>query len=136
MCLQYKSFENTVGKRENARNEHFLLFSQSFLPIWRTFCHFHRMLKIRLQTLSVWKCSKFIVYERVKSIKQQIFRLVQIESICRQQNRYNLITEMLFEMCRKYCEKRRKCWLPAFSPFPTMFSKSFFFRVIKSGIVW
>ena len=23
---------------------------------------------------------------------------------------------------RKYCGKRRKCWLPAFSPFPTMFS--------------
>ena len=24
----------------------------------------------------------------------------------------------------KYCEKRRKCWLPAFSPFPTKFSKA------------
>ena len=24
---------------------------------------------------------------------------------------------------RKHCGKRRKCWLPAFSPFPTMFSK-------------
>ena len=22
----------------------------------------------------------------------------------------------------KHCGKRRKCWLPAFSPFPTMFS--------------
>ena len=28
---------------------------------------------------------------------------------------------------RKHCGKRRKCWLPAFSPFPTMFSKAFFF---------
>ena len=26
---------------------------------------------------------------------------------------------------RKHCGKRRKCWLPAFSPFPTMFSKGF-----------
>ena len=26
------------------------------------------------------------------------------------------------ESFRKYCEKRRKCWEPAFSPFPTMFS--------------
>ena len=25
---------------------------------------------------------------------------------------------------RKHCGKRRKCWLPAFSPFPTMFSKA------------
>ena len=28
--------------------------------------------------------------------------------------------------------KRRKCWLPAFSPFATMFSKGFLYRVIKS----
>ena len=28
--------------------------------------------------------------------------------------------------------KRRKCWLPAFSPCPTMFSKGFFLRVVKS----
>ena len=27
--------------------------------------------------------------------------------------------------------KRRKCWLPAFSPFPTTFSKSFFLWVIN-----
>ena len=27
--------------------------------------------------------------------------------------------------------KRRKCWLPAFSPFPTMFSKGFFHGVVK-----
>ena len=33
---------------------------------------------------------------------------------------------------RKHCWKRRKCCLPAFSPFPTMFSKAFFFRVVKS----
>ena len=28
MCLQYKSFENTVGKGEIARKEQFLLFPQ------------------------------------------------------------------------------------------------------------
>ena len=33
---------------------------------------------------------------------------------------------------RKHCGKRRKCCLPAFSPFPTMFSKGFFPRVVKS----
>ena len=31
MCLQYKSFENTVGKGEIAHNEQFLLFPQCFL---------------------------------------------------------------------------------------------------------
>ena len=33
MCLQYKSFENTVGKGEIARNKQFLLFAQCFLPV-------------------------------------------------------------------------------------------------------
>ena len=28
--------------------------------------------------------------------------------------------------------KRIKCWLPALSPFPTVFSKVFFSRVVKS----
>ena len=28
--------------------------------------------------------------------------------------------------------KRRKFWSPPFSPFPTVFSKAFFFKVIKS----
>ena len=38
---------------------------------------------------------------------------------------------------RKYCGKRRKCWLPAFSPFPSMFSKGFSVRGVslKVGIV-
>ena len=39
-CLQYKSFENTAGKGEIARNEQFLLFPHCFLPIWITFFHF------------------------------------------------------------------------------------------------
>ena len=35
MCLWYKSFENTMGIGEIARNEQFLLFPQCFLPVWR-----------------------------------------------------------------------------------------------------
>ena len=37
-----------------------------------------------------------------------------------------------FEKGRKHCGKRRKCWLPVFSPFPTMFSKALHFRIGKS----
>ena len=33
---------------------------------------------------------------------------------------------------RKHCGKRRKCWLPVFCPFSTMFSKSYFLKVVKS----
>ena len=35
-------------------------------------------------------------------------------------------------MDRNHFGKRRKCWLPAFSPFPKMFSKTFFLGVVKS----
>ena len=36
------------------------------------------------------------------------------------------MVEFLFDKDEKHCGKRRKCWLPAFSPFLTMFSKGFF----------
>ena len=37
-----------------------------------------------------------------------------------------------FDRVRKHCGKRRKCWLPAFSPVLTVFCKALFFRVVKS----
>ena len=37
-----------------------------------------------------------------------------------------------FDKSKKHCGKRRKCWIPAFCPFPTAFSKAFFFRVVKN----
>ena len=40
------------------------------------------------------------------------------------------ILEICFGKGRKHCGKRGKCWLPGFSPFPTMFSKAFYFRVV------
>ena len=49
MCLQHKSFENTAGKGEIARNEQFLLFPQCFLPISKLFCCFHQTGNCRLQ---------------------------------------------------------------------------------------
>ena len=45
-CLQYKSFENTVGKGEIARYEQFLLFPQCFLSDFRAFCPFSTSLKL------------------------------------------------------------------------------------------
>ena len=40
--------------------------------------------------------------------------------------------EIRFGKGKKHCGKRRKCWLPAFSTFPTMFLNGFYFRVVKS----
>ena len=65
-CMLYKSFENTVGEGDIARNEQFLLFPQCFLPIWRTFSHFRQTKNCRLLTPSVWKGVEFVVWERVK----------------------------------------------------------------------
>ena len=61
--------KKTVGKREIAHNEQFLFFPQCFLPIWKTFCYFHQICKCPLQTFSVWKCLKFVIWEteRIKS---------------------------------------------------------------------
>ena len=42
-CPQFKYSENTVGKGEIAHHEQFLLFPQCFLPVWRTFYHFHQV---------------------------------------------------------------------------------------------
>ena len=57
------SFENTVGKGEIARNEQFLLFPQCFLPVWRILGHFLYGQNCCLQTLSVWKSLKFVIWE-------------------------------------------------------------------------
>ena len=66
-CLHYKSFENTAGKGEIARNEQFLLFPQCFQRIWRTYGRVHQICYCRLQTLSVWMSLKFVVCERVNT---------------------------------------------------------------------
>ena len=37
---------------------------------------------------------------------------------------------------RKHCWKRRNCLLQAISPFLTVFSKDFYCRHLKRGLVW
>ena len=62
----------------------------------------------------------------------QNFRFSQIRSICTRQNNSDSKIEIYSGNNRKHCGKRRKCWLPAFSPFSTMFSKAFFSRGVRS----
>ena len=59
-CLQYMPFENTVRKGEIA----FSLIG--FYPFEELFPHFRQIWNCRLQTLSVWKSLKFVVWERIK----------------------------------------------------------------------
>ena len=63
-CVCSMSLLKTVGKGEFVYNEQFILFPQYFLPFFRTFCHFHLIWNCHLQTLSVWKSLKFVIWER------------------------------------------------------------------------
>ena len=78
-CLHHKSFENTVWKGEIACIKQFLLFPQCFLPFLRPFSHFQQIKKSCLQTLSVWKSLKFVVWERVKHFFHTILNSKDLE---------------------------------------------------------
>ena len=69
MCLQYKYFDNFVGKKEIALNKQFLLFPQCLLAFQRTIYHFHQIWNCFLQPLSVLKSLEFVFWEWIKSQK-------------------------------------------------------------------
>ena len=61
--MQYKSFENTVGKGEIAHTE---LFFPWFSTRFETSLLFSSNLNFFLNTLSFWKSLKFAIWERSK----------------------------------------------------------------------
>ena len=87
------------------------------------FCH--------LQMLSIWSSPNF---GRVISLPNNIF-LGWLKLKAFADNKINVTQVLKFEIYfgkgRKHCVKRKQCWSPAVSPFPTMFSKVFLFWVIK-----
>ena len=62
-----ETFENIVGKRANAGNQHFLLFPKRFLPIPNEFDFFQSRLFCPLQMLSIWNSLKCCRLVRTKS---------------------------------------------------------------------
>ena len=62
----------------------------------------------------------------------KILDWTKLKAFFTRQNKFELEIVICFGKGRKLCGKRRKCWLPAFSPFPTMFSKGYLFKVIES----
>ena len=63
---------------------------------------------------------------------QQKCSLVQIESICRWQNKYYSKIKIWLLKRRKHYRKRRK-WSPAFSPFPHNFFKRILYERTRLG---
>ena len=63
--------------------------------------------------------------------KRQIFRHIQIESICRQQNRYDTKTEICFETeRRKHCGEKEKMLVTSIFSF----SHNVFKRLHSEGV--
>ena len=67
LCVCSASLLKTLWEKEKL-----LLFPQCFLPVRKTFCHFHPIRNCRLQNLSVWKSLKFVVWERGFSSHPQL----------------------------------------------------------------
>ena len=64
-----KSLLKTLREKEKLLITSNFSFSHSvFYPFWRIFHHFHQIQNYRLQTLSVWKSLKFVVWERLRQI--------------------------------------------------------------------
>ena len=110
-----KQVENTVGKGEIARYEQFLLFPQCF------------------QKASFPEASKsVIVWEWVKPLPNNKFlNMTKLKAFA---DNKLIVAKITISLCdrAKNTGKRIKCWLPAFYSFPTVFSKAFFFTVLKS----
>ena len=133
-CLQYKSFENTVGIGEIACNKQFLLskslvtsnFSFShcvFLPFLRPFCRFYIIWKCLLQTLWVWKSLKFVVWESYPPIPgDEILDCSAVEKRYFENEYKPSSGDGLCHMKgRKLCWERRKRWIllqQYFNPIP------------------
>ena len=57
------SLSKTLWEKEKLLvTSNFSFSHQRFQHVWRTFCHFHQIKNCLLQTLSVWKSLKFVVW--------------------------------------------------------------------------
>ena len=56
LTLKKKTFENIVGKGENAGDQHFLPFLQCFLPIpqWISVFKFHLFHRSQMRPIVIW----------------------------------------------------------------------------------
>ena len=74
--------------------------------------------------------SKVLLCDKVNSLpSDKILEVSKFKAFA--DNIINVTEKLKFALRRveNIGGKRRKCWLPAFSPFPTMFSKGYFVKV-------
>ena len=94
-----------MGKGDNAGYQHFLpfttVFPKTFLKMEKALYHFGK----RLNPLP----------------KNKILDRSNSKAFVDDKTHLSQKLEFDFGKGRKHCGKRRKCWLPAFSSFPTIF---------------
>ena len=79
MYLQYKYFENTVGKGEIAYNEQFSSTHSVFYPFGKLSKIFIEFKIVICKTLSVWNSLKFVGWGRIRHFHKVMLTLNQKE---------------------------------------------------------
>ena len=80
---------------------------------------------------------QFMNCQNLNSVPNKILDQSKLKAFADDKINVTKNIEICYENGRKHCGRRRKCWLPSFSPFPTMFSKGFLVPgLLKVGIVW
>ena len=120
--LDLDEIQNIVGKGENADYQHFLSFLQCFqmpsssVKVVIIYIYILLFPKSLINTLPD---DKILGYSKLKGFAVEKRDIAQI-------------TILVLDGGRKHYGNRRKCRLPAFLPFLTTFSDTFFFRVVKT----
>ena len=122
-----ETFWNHLGNRKYAQ----LLYPQCFLACQRE-VHLYHFQICGMQMFSFWNGLMFVICTRLISLPNIVFDWSKSKAFADQEINLTLEQKFFLGWVKKHCGKRRKCWLSAFSPFPTMFSKGFFPRVVKS----
>ena len=112
--------------------------SNGDLCIWQGREHCGKRTKYLLKAFSLL----LIIFESLLFTLSQTtnFWLLQTERLCRRQFLIWSQWQKVLQKGRKHCEKSRNCSLQAISPFPTLFSKNFYCRHVKTraclGMGW
>ena len=129
-----------MGKEEIARNEQFLLFPQCFLLNQKIVSPFLNIFEIiswfatELEEPKIGISGKGLKWFKLiwkSSFSHRVFKKLALQ-ICKIKGLFGnglalyhtilTFNDPVMEGFRKHYGERRKCWLPAFSPFPKMFS--------------
>ena len=134
MTLKKKSFENIVGKRENAANHMFSFLDNAF---YLSHNSFSVTLILSPEMLSIWTSLK--IFRLVKELICCQHKLSQCDDLnSLPEDKFLPISKDLQKKTKCYKNyyfclraentvgKGEKCWLSEFSPFPRCFQKASF----------